>query len=221
MFHGELAWTGKSLWRQPFTSVEGLMAGVLFSGRKSVEKVGKSAAVPSASSRRGGGKQARKEPRRQRGGAAPLQSHKQYPDTGSWRPLQRINCLIREGPGLKSGDKQPGLWLQTKNRVLADLPAWGCGSFSNNDRHIWVRGENKLPFKTALGGTYIILNFLISACFSNLGWIQQNATDLTFKRQQSMSSYCGGWGILEPGANCLILCHRGGHFPLAPCVLTR
>ena len=61
------------------------MAGVLFSGRKFMEKVGKSAAVLCASSRRGGGKQARKEQRRQRGGAVPqglaAQSHKQHPRT--------------------------------------------------------------------------------------------------------------------------------------------
>lgn len=58
------------------------MAGVHFSGRKSVEKVGKSAAVPCASSRRGGGKQARKEQQRPTGGAVPQglagQSHKQH-----------------------------------------------------------------------------------------------------------------------------------------------
>lgn len=58
------------------------MAGVHFSGRKSVEKVGKSAAVPCASSRRGGGKQARKGQERPRGGAGPQglagQSHKQH-----------------------------------------------------------------------------------------------------------------------------------------------
>lgn len=61
------------------------MAGVLFSGRKSVEKAGKSAAVPCASSRRGGGKQARKEQWRQRDGAVLQglagQSHKQHPRT--------------------------------------------------------------------------------------------------------------------------------------------
>lgn len=59
------------------------MAGVHFSGRKSVEKVGKSAAVPCASSRPGGGKQARKGQERPRGGAGPQGLAGQSPRGGA------------------------------------------------------------------------------------------------------------------------------------------
>lgn len=80
------------------------MAGVLFSGRKSVEKVGKSAAVLCASSRRGGGKEARKEQQRQRGGSVPQglagQSHKQYrPTRGAGDHCRGLTVSLEKARG--------------------------------------------------------------------------------------------------------------------------
>lgn len=138
-----------------------LMARVYFSGRRSLEKVGKSATVPCASSRR---EKESKPAKSNRGEEAREQcksflgkSHKQHHwSWGARKPLQRINCL-REGIGMKPRrqrarwDKLPQLRLQTKNRVLARIEP---EAVVHLERHIWVEGEkNKLPSKIALWGS--------------------------------------------------------------------